>query len=133
MLALGASPAFATPAPWLPGDDAVALRAPRARVAPDAGGGRRLRQRHEIPCELAELARSHGKRAVLLQFEGINCALGDAEVADFNAAFAPFAEVVVLVVPAALRFDAMHLTPAGAQAVAVALARHETERGVDPR
>ena len=72
--------------------------------------------------DLAELAKSHHKRLVILDFEQRTAA------ADFNARFAPYAEIVAIDVPQALRFDTQHLTPAGANAVAAALIAHERER-----
>ena len=48
--------------------------------------------------------------------------------AEFNASYAPYAEIVTIDVPQALRVDTQHLTPAGANAVAAALVAHERER-----
>jgi hypothetical protein len=80
-------------------------------------------------CNFADLARSHRRRTVFLRVDGLSFDLSDAEVADFNALFAPFAKVVIVGVPPSLRFDANHLTPEGAQAVAAALSQHEGGRG----
>jgi hypothetical protein len=72
--------------------------------------------------DLAQLAKSHHKRLVILDFQQ------QAAAADFNAKFAPYAEIVTINVPQALRFDTQHLNPAGANAVAAALVAHERER-----
>ena len=72
--------------------------------------------------DLAEVAKSHRKRLVILDFQRRVAA------ADFNAAYAPYAEIVTIDVPPALRFDKQHLTPAGANAVAAALVAHDRER-----
>lgn len=71
-----------------------------------------------------ELARSQGKTLVILQVPGFSEWLPDANaVADFNRVFFPFARVVLLSVPAAQMSDGMHLTAAGAAALALALSR----------
>lgn len=72
--------------------------------------------------DLAEVAKAHRKRLVILDFQQRVAAAG------FNAKYAPYAELVSIDVPPALRFDTMHLTPAGANAVAAALVAHERER-----
>jgi hypothetical protein len=122
------SPPLPPPVPWRRSDDRVMLRAPRTANPPDAEGRRQLRQRHPLLCKFGDLARFHRKRTVFVQVDGISFDLSDPEVAAFNAMFAPFAEVVFLGVPQSLRFDTQHLTPQGAQAVAAALSRHESER-----
>ena len=116
-----------------PSDDRVVLRAPRSASPPDSEIRRLLRQQHELVCRFADLARSHRKRTVFLQVEGRQFGLSDSEVADFNAVYAPFAEVVILGIPTSLRFDAQHLTPSGAQAVAKELSAHETGRPTERR
>lgn len=72
--------------------------------------------------ELADVAKAHRKRLVILDFQQRVAA------ADFNAKYAPYAEIVTIDVPPALRFDTQHLTPAGANAVAAMLVAHERER-----
>lgn len=72
--------------------------------------------------DLADLAKAHRKRLVILDFQRRFAAGG------FNAAYAPYAEIVTIDVPSALLFDRQHLTPAGANAVAAALLAHERER-----
>lgn len=118
---------------WQPGDGRVTLRALRPSSLPDAGRRQQLRQRHELLCRFADLARDHRTRTVFVQVDGISVELDDAEAADFNAIFAPSAEVVSLGVPAALRYDNLHVTPQGAQAVAAALSRHDRGRAGGPR
>jgi hypothetical protein len=120
------------PAAWRPSHEGVRLRVPRSAASPDAEGRRRLRERHQLLCRLADLARTHRKRTVFLRVDRVSYDLSDAEVADFNATFAPFGEVVILQVPPSLTYDGMHLTPQGAEAVATALSRYyggrESER-----
>ena len=72
--------------------------------------------------DLADVAKSHRKRLVILDFQRRTAA------AAFNAAYAPYAEIVTIDVPPALLYDNMHLTAAGAEAVAAALGAHERER-----
>jgi hypothetical protein len=52
----------------------------------------------------------------------------DAEVGAFNAAYAPFAETVIVTVPPNVTFDGQHPVPAAAAQIAEALARHEAQR-----
>ena len=71
---------------------------------------------------MAELLAAHHTRGVVLQIgAGAAGAIGDAETADFNAAFAPYVEIVRLTIAPALLFDGRHLTPDGARQVAEAL------------
>jgi hypothetical protein len=97
----------------------VSLRAPRkpGRV-PDWNEQLRIKN------DLAALARAHHKRVVFLEFEWTNNAT-DGEDAAFNAAYAPYAETIIVHVPPALTFDGQHLVPASSAAVAAALAKHE--------
>ena len=80
-----------------------------------------LRQRDETMWRFAELAYSHRKRAVFIQIGTPTGAMGAAELAEFNAAFSPFVEVVGVTIPPASLFDGRHLTPSGAIRVAEAL------------
>lgn len=128
LLAPFSPPAPAPPSPWPPSDGQVDLRAPRSAAEPNEGSRREFRQRHQLLCKFGDLARSHRKRAVFVQVEGVNFELTDTEVADFNAMFAPFAEVVILAVPPSLKYDTLHVTPQGARAAAAALSRHESGR-----
>jgi len=72
--------------------------------------------------DLADVAKAHRKRLVILDFQQ------HVAAADFNAKYAPYAEIVTIDVPSALRVDKQHLTPAGANAVAAVLVAHERER-----
>jgi hypothetical protein len=101
-----ASPATASNAP------PVALSAPRNGSGP-------------LPrtlLDLAAVAKARRKRLVVLDFQSKGNA---AAVAEFNVAYAPYAEIVTIVVPDALEYDRMHFTAAGAHAVAAALVAHE--------
>ena len=106
------------PASWPPIHGQVSLRAPRQPgvVTPD------------LKTDLAQLARARGKRVVFIAFEWANSVPDDARVGAFNAAYAPFAETVIVHVPPEVTFDGQHPTPAAAAEIAEALARHEAER-----
>jgi len=110
------------PAPdsWAPISGHISLRAPHAatmQVPP-----------RSIKTDLAELARSRGKRVVFLEFEWRGGRVDDAEAGAFNAAYAPFAETVIVTVPPEVTFDGQHPVPAAAAQIAEALARHEAQR-----
>jgi hypothetical protein len=106
------------PTSFAPIHGEVSLRAPRkaGAVAPS------------VKTDLAELARARGKRVVLIEFEWGKPVPDEAEVAAFNAAYAPFAEIVIVHVPPEVTFDGMHATPAASAQIAEALIRHEAER-----
>jgi hypothetical protein len=107
------------PAPaWPAVQGEITLRAPRKPGAPAVPG---------IQNDLAQLARAHHKRVVFLEFEWTQ-PVNDDEAAAFNAAFAPYAETVIVHVPPAMTFDGQHLMPAAAAQVASALIRHEAAR-----
>jgi len=74
------------------------------------------------------LAKARKKRLVILDFPPTRDAGREATMADFNAAFAPYAEIVTILVPESLEYDRMHFTAAGAHAVAAALVAHEGAR-----
>ena len=118
-------------APGPPPDGEVTLRAPHAGREPSAARRRALRAAYPLPWRFAELARAHGKRLVLLQLGASGGGVVAADVPDFNAAFAPSAEVVLLGIDPSLTLDGQHLSAAGAVALAGALARHE--RAVETR
>jgi len=105
--------------PWKPIHEAVSLRAPRA-----AGVVRNATEAERIRNDFAALARSHRKRVVFIEFEWTNN-VDDGEVAAFNAAYAPFAETVIVHVPPEVTFDGQHPVPASAAQIAEVLARHE--------
>ena len=112
-LLLGRAPEVA-PAPPPRNAPPVSLSASR--------GGARVSPLPRTLLDLAALAKARRKRLVILDFQSKE----DAGMgADFNAAYAPYAEIVTIVVPEALEYDRMHFTAAGAQAVAAALATHE--------
>lgn len=103
-------------------DGVVEVMRRRSAVPPGEARRAELRRRDEMLWTFADLMAAHRKRAVILQFGGAaNGAAGEAEIADFNAAFAPFAELVVLRIPPALLYDGRHVTAIGAQRVAEAL------------
>lgn len=110
------------PASWPPVRGQVSLRAPRA-----AGVVHAVTEQQRVKNDLAALSRSRGKRVVFVEFEWTNNH-DDDEAAAFNAAYAPFAETVIVHVPREVTFDGQHPVPAGAAQIAEALARHEAQR-----
>jgi hypothetical protein len=104
-------------------DEAVGVARATWRSATPPSDARRaeLRRRDETLWTFAELVSGHRKRAVVIQIGTPTGAMGEAELADFNAAFAPFVEVVGATIPPALLFDGRHLTPDGARRMAEVL------------
>lgn len=105
---------------WPASHGEITLRAPR-----EAGVVPRTNPQEKIKNDLAELARAHHKRVVFLEFEWTNNAT-DREDATFNAAYAPYAETVIVHVPPGMTFDGQHLVPAASAQAAAALVQHET-------
>jgi hypothetical protein len=79
-----------------------------------------------IMFDLADLARAHKKRVVFLHFHYTEQPPLE-DIARFNAAYAPYAERIVVMVPPPLTFDGQHLTAHGCRLVAAVLAQHEAE------
>jgi hypothetical protein len=98
----------------------VTVRAPRA-----AGPVANRNATQRIMIDLAQLARERRKRVVFIAFEWDNSEHVDAEAGAFNAAFAPYAETVIVHVPAAVTIDNEHVNPAASARVAELLAQHE--------
>lgn len=101
------------------GDGAVQMTRPMSTAIPAAERQTALKQWDPLLWQFAGLVASRQKGVVFLQFGAP--ATDDAEIADFNATFAPYAEVVTLTVAPSLMFDGRHLTPIGARRVAEAL------------
>ena len=99
------------------------LRIPRADAASLAAGPTSI---SGLLRDFAERARVHKKRALFIEYE-YDKPLDDSGVAQFNASYAPFAEVVMIHVPRALTNDGQHLNAQGARLVAELLDRHERE------
>jgi hypothetical protein len=107
------------PAPVVsPVTDLPALRSPRGGRAED------LAKVPPVLRDFAALATAHRKRLLLIQFEYAQ-RLDSAGAAAFNDTYAPYAEMVMIHVPAPLTYDAMHLTGQGCGAVADLLWTHE--------
>jgi hypothetical protein len=103
-------------------DGSIQLVRRRSATRPTDERRAELRRQDEVLWQFAELVSGHRKRAVFLQIGSAAAgAIGESEIADFNAAFEPFVEIVGLTVPQTLRFDARHLTAEGARRVAEAL------------
>lgn len=108
--------------PHASGDGAVVVARSRAAAAPADARRQDLRTQDETLWTLAELVASRRKRAVILQIgQPAPGALGEPAIAEFNAAFAPFVEIVTLTIPPSLTFDGHHVTAKGARALAEAL------------
>ena len=78
----------------------------------------------------ADLFASHRRTLVLLQLPGYAEWMPDADLADFNRAFHPYARIVRLRIPLEWTFDRLHFTADGARAAALALAE-ERRRFLD--
>jgi hypothetical protein len=103
-------------------DGSIQLMRWRSATPPTDERRAELRRQDEVLWRFAELVSGHRKRAVFLQIgSAAPGAIGESEIADFNAAFEPFVEIVGLTIPQTLRFDARHLTAEGARRVAEAL------------
>lgn len=109
-----------------PSQERVVLRAPRSAAA----SPERLlafRREYSSVFRMAELAINHRKRIVFLCPNRTRLDVSEQHVADFNAAFAPYAEVVLVTVPDTLTLDRLHFTAEGSRQIAEALVRHERE------
>jgi len=105
-----------------PADGAIAVTRWRSATIPTDERRSELRRQDQVLWQFAELVSAHRKRAVILQFGGaVTGVSSETELADFNAAFAPFVEVVGLTIPPAFKYDSRHLTAEGARLVAEAL------------
>jgi hypothetical protein len=88
---------------------------------PDEARRADLRRRDALLWTFAELLYVHQKRTDFLQLGTPTGAMGEEEIADFNAAFSPWVRIVGLTIPAPLIYDGRHVTPEGARRVAAAL------------
>jgi hypothetical protein len=109
-----------TPAAVPAATERPSLRAPRAPASASVPAPPTLLD------DFAELARAHQKRVILIQYE-YSEPVNDAEVARFNARYAPAAEMVIVHVPQSLTVDGQHLNAAGSALVAEVLDQHERE------
>jgi hypothetical protein len=89
--------------------------------APDEARRADLRSRDALLWRFAELLSAHKKRTDFLQIGTPTGAMGEPEIADFNAAFSPWVRIVGLTIPPELLYDGRHVTPEGARRVAAAL------------
>jgi hypothetical protein len=99
----------------------IRLTAPRSADLPSPERLRGLRARYPLLCNFGDLIVLHRKQGVFLQIDGYSEAISQDDVGAFNAAFAPYAMIAVFRTPDAATYDRMHLTSAGAVAVAKAL------------
>lgn len=105
-------------------DGLIGFRVPRAVAVTGA-----LTKHHEVLRKFAELARARRKRVVFMALEYGGRKVDDAPIAELNALYAPFAEMVVITIPPEVTHDGMHPTPAGCREIASLLLRHERQRG----
>lgn len=92
---------------------------------PSAGRVRELAAKYPFLWEYAQLIRDHAKFGIIVGIAEHDVAVGDADRADLNAYFYPSVLFVKLRVPRELRqADVVHLSPAGALAVADSLLVH---------
>lgn len=108
-------------------DPQIELAAPVAAAPPTPERRAQLRVRYPVLWQFEELVQRHQKQTVFLEFrEGVGPGRGlsDDEIADLNATFRSFGQIVRLRIPTALKYDAIHLTEIGAHRVAEALAHH---------
>jgi hypothetical protein len=85
---------------------------------------RQLAAAYSLLWDYAELVRAHSKQAVVVNVKGSSFDLAPSDRADLNRIFRPHVSFVTLTIPAALRFDRLHLSAEGARAVAHALLGH---------
>jgi hypothetical protein len=98
--------------------------APMAEVSPSPARMEEIRLRAPVMLSaFADLFTRHRKSVVLLQLPGFADWLPEADVADFNRAWAPHARIVVLRFPPDSTLDGLHVDPQGARTVAAALAQ----------
>jgi hypothetical protein len=120
------------PAPEPPPDRVEApvdVVAPRSDAPPSEPRRAELRETYPVLWQFEELIQRHRKRAVfLLLGEADYLALSGSDIADFNAAFGPYGEIVHVRFPSGpMTYDGLHLTDGGARRVAEALIRHEQD------
>jgi hypothetical protein len=94
------------------------LRSPRGGRAED------LAKTQPVLRDFGALAKANRKRLLLIQFEYAQ-PLDAAGPSAFNDAYGPYAEMIMIHVPASLTYDGQHLTDPGCGAVADLLWSHE--------
>ena len=107
-----ALPAAAAPLP------APMVQVPRMAESPDAASVAAWRRERPLLWEFGDLVAGARKQLTVLHLPGHSVAMSDEAIGGFNHAFAPYARVMVLDVPAALTLDRLHLTNEGAAQVA---------------
>jgi hypothetical protein len=122
--------ASAAPAPpsWPTTNGTATFRSPCSATPPTGTRRMQLRREHQLLWEFADLMRSRRKRVVFMQIDQPVNASIEGGVADFNATYAPFAELIIVSIDPGLKFDGRHVTPQGATVIADVLARHEMQR-----
>lgn len=96
----------------------------RAPAAPLPERLRALALAHPIVWDLATLAKTHRRQVVVLEVTKHSPLVPADDRADMNAAFWPYATMIQMTIPDALKIDGLHLTSLGSAAVAETLSRH---------
>lgn len=89
-----------------------------AAARPSAERVTSLSSRRRLLWDFAQMVRDHHRSAVFVEIAGLRDTLADDERADLNAQFGPEVRFVLVAIPDALRIDGVHVTPAGARALA---------------
>jgi hypothetical protein len=110
---------------WQSGNGAqVEMHVPHASAMPDERASQLLQSTQSLLWSLGTLAKTHRKHIVLLHLDmPTQVWISEPEAGEFNALFAPFAEIVQIKIPRTLTYDGKHMTPEGARSFANALAR----------
>jgi hypothetical protein len=107
-----------------PGDlPAIAVDSRIASAPPSAERLTSLSSRHRLLWDFAQMVRARQRSAVFVEISGLRDLLPDDDRADLNAVFGPDVRFVRVDIPDTLRLDPVHLTAAGAGALAETLSR----------
>lgn len=104
------------------------IRAPRAATHPSPQRLEELRQLVPVLVQFEQFVSAERLRTVFLRYNDFGGSVTDEDVADLNAAFAPYGEIVHLDCPRSLTHDGQHFNVDGARRFAEALRRHEQNR-----
>jgi hypothetical protein len=104
--------------------DVVEMRADVASAPVTETRRRGLAAAYPLLWDYAEMVRAHRKHAVVVEIDRAAPPIQQRDRADLNLIFHPHVSFVALSIPPGFQFDALHLSAAGARAVAQALRRH---------
>jgi hypothetical protein len=102
----------------------VAVQADMASVPASEARRRALAAAYPLLWDYAELVRTNGKRAVVVEVDRSSSPMPPIDRGDLNRLFYPHVSFVALSIPPSLQFDGRHLSELGARAVAQALRRY---------